>query len=217
MAVRRGCVELDAVVENASACPAFDDAALTRRPAASPAHWPAPSDWLASFRLAAYVRGILDQAAALPAAPIYLITGPDFRSSKKWPAIAAALADLLPGVEFATWADPTAQPAHDLETPARCAYLAATHRGAVVLPKAHGGRHLIGPAAKREAEAFAAIGRAVLVYTAGRPTAWPNSQLRGAKPSTPWYRHELLVPAESDKPLPTLAASIRVITNGATP
>jgi len=144
-------------------------------------------------------------------APAYLIASPAARDSYRWPRWIAELAALLPGPELIAWPD---LPDSFASIPAgqRRGRLAADMRGAVVLPDKQLGRRWIGLAAEAEASAFLETGRPVLVFAEGRLTAWPDCRLAGRQVQAPKFTPlEVLIPAASPRPLPTLDASLRAL------
>jgi hypothetical protein len=161
----------------------------------------------------AYVARICAAASTAPAAAVYLIANPADREHRSWPDTIRTLNRLLPGVPLATWADVPG--ARDLarDPAARTAALAGLYRAAVVIPhRIPPKRRLIGRPAQREAEAFAALGRPVLVLTGRRLVAWPDAGARRATPSyPPRWPVELDIPGPPPSPLPTLAASLRAL------
>lgn len=173
-----------------------------------------PPTYAARDDAMAYVARICAAASAAPAAaPVYLIANPADREHKSWPDTIRTLNRLLPGLVLATWADVPAAARELADPDARTAALTGMHRAAVVVPhRIPGKRRLIGRPAQREAEAFAALGRPVLVLTGRRLVAWPDVAARPATPSfPPRWPVELDIPGPPPSPLPTLAASLRAL------
>jgi hypothetical protein len=159
-----------------------------------------------------YVAAILAAAPAAPRGPVYVSVAPEATALARWPSLAEILAGMLPGVALAWWADVPAERAEALTGRAeRAAYLAATHRAVVVVALRRETRRGLGPGVLAEAEAFAAQGRPVLVFTGRRLAAWPDCQTR----AIPGRRNRLVawldVPPAPPAPLPTLAASLRAL------
>lgn len=161
-----------------------------------------------------YVTRILAAAGQLPGAPVYLTVSPSLRLSGHWPEVAATVSGLLPGVQLRAWDDVAAEMSAEtaVRLPVR---LAAAHRAVIaVLPKGGAdGQRAIGPVALAETRAFTEAGRPVLAFTGSRLVAWPDVRVRvlpGAQ-RVPGVIGHVDVPARPDAPLPTLAASLRVL------
>lgn len=168
---------------------------------------------------AAYVVRLADPVPPVdPAAPVYLIAAPFDRESDWWRYLVGVVARLLPGPALVAWEGVPS--AHGITDPAaRSAALVALHRGAVVVPhrlssdrRRGDRRRLIGRAAQREAESFAAAGRPVLVTTGRRLVAWPDvNRVKATAPYPGVWPIEIGLPAPPPAPLPTMAASFRAL------
>jgi hypothetical protein len=149
-------------------------------------------------------------------APAYLIASPAARDSHCWPRWTAELAALLPGLELITWQD-LPDSFTGITAGQRPARLASALRAAIVLPDKDQGRRWIGRTAAAEARAFLEAGKPVLVYAEGRLTAWPDCCLARRRAGAPNFTPlEVLIPAASPRPLPTLDASLRILGHAPT-
>lgn len=162
----------------------------------------------------AYVARIM--AAGPVRAPAYLAAAPSARMSAGWPELAARAAALLPGAELHDWTG-AAPLLACVASPRLAVALAETHSALVVFADRAGadGRRTVGPGILAESEAFTAAGRPVLVFTGRRMAAWPDVLVtpvtRGERRPRPHAVAWVDVPAPPGRPLPTLAASLRVL------
>lgn len=174
-----------------------------------PGDGPRPVTYGTADAARAYVAAVLGWAA-LPDGPVYVSAAPEVAGLRRWAALAGRLAGLLPGVPLAGWAD--ARPPAGLDRAQRAAYLAATHPAVVVVALRRGPGRPLGYGVLAEAEAFAAQGRPVLVFTGRRLAAWPDCRTRPVPPAkgrplAAW----LDVPAAPPRTLPTFIASLRAL------
>jgi hypothetical protein len=94
----------------------------------------------------------------------------------------------------------------------RGAYLAATHRGLIVVSLKDITRRALTRGVLAEVEAFTVAGRPVVVFTGARVAAWPDCRTRPApRPRYKTAPRVLDVPGRSARLLPTLDASLRAL------
>jgi hypothetical protein len=183
-----------------------------------PARPPRPVTYASADDARGYVAAVLGAAPAAPDGPAYVAIPPAVVMSERWPILRPVLAGLLPGVPLTEWADLDAETRAGLGSRAtRTAYLAATCRALVVVAlRRPDMRREVTPGVLAEVAAFTAQARPVLAFTGRRLVAWPDCRTRPPRDDGPRHRVRqaaamLDVPAAPDRPLPTLAASLRVL------
>jgi hypothetical protein len=167
-----------------------------------------------------YVAAVLARRVpAGAAARLYLIAAPTLRKSPAFGPLAATLANRMPGAVLVQYRDLFGHPARQPHVTERVDLIAAECAGAVVVPVRYSrpgsaSQYFIGPAAADEANRLAGLGVPVLVLAPDDMAAWPDVALRELPPDEPRLRHtryEVMMPARSPRPLPTVAASYRAL------
>jgi hypothetical protein len=192
----------------------------------------APVSYATAEAARAYVKRVLARPPAKAPGSVYVICVPGLPRSAAWPSVSEALGKLLPGAQLLTFDDIYPASAADgltdaarravLHPPleARVERIAATARGAVVVPRkalhreTGEQRYLLGYSARMEAEGLIALGLPVLVLAPGGPLGWPDVRVHAAPPpASPRLAMEIDVPAPpaAGVVLPTVAASYQAL------
>ena len=175
---------------------------------------PVPPTYGTRAGAVAYVEAVRARAEARPVVGrplVYLIHAPGTGGALV--AVKAFLRRTLPGARLVDYGDVFGEVRPHPGTRRRVAQLAAEVAGAVVIPRAWreadgSVRHLLGPAARIEADQLAALGVPVLVVSPAGLVAWPDVRVSGAPQPGPRRLPWLVeLPAPGVRVLPTVAAS----------